>query len=193
MNGTSAGSVHGLPLVPPEHFQTPEGSDDETSQSSMSPCVEEQTRPPVDLLALASSIMTQHETTQLTGFPSFVAERLYRLDITQRTYAERIILEVLDAAAAGKLTETTTLTSSDQQPSDQFYWGHQQEPMHSTSTNNAAATITETLIVEKLLSRQKLLEKTSVRLLEAVTQLSQQIKLQGRTQQHLLAHRRGKF
>ncbi|CAJ0922638.1 unnamed protein product [Ranitomeya imitator] len=131
--------------VPPEQLQTPEGNNDETPQSSISPCVEEQTRPqrpshkrkatagtPVDLLALASNIMTQHATTQLTGFPSFVAERLNRLDITQRTHAERVMFEVLNAAAAGKLTETTMLTSSDRQPSGQFYWGHQQEPMHST-------------------------------------------------------------
>ncbi|XP_069583110.1 nucleolin-like [Ranitomeya imitator] len=121
--------------VPPEHLQTPEGNDDETPQYSISPCVEEQTRPqhpsrkrkatadiPVDLLALASNIMTQHATTQLTGFPSFVAERLNRLDITQRMYAERVMFEVLNMAAAGKLTETTMLTSSDRQPSDQFSW-----------------------------------------------------------------------
>ncbi|CAJ0961187.1 unnamed protein product [Ranitomeya imitator] len=137
--------------VPPEHLQTPEGNDDETPQSSISPCVEEQTRPlrpsrkrnatsgtPVDLLALASNIMTQHATTQLTRFPSFVAERLNRLDITQRTYAERVMFEVLNMAATGKLTETTTLTSSDRQPSDQFSRGHQQEPMHSTPVRRPA-------------------------------------------------------
>ncbi|XP_069606619.1 uncharacterized protein [Ranitomeya imitator] len=119
--------------VPPEHLQTPEGNDDKTPQSPISPRVEKQTCPqrpsrkrkvtvgtPVDLLALASNIMTQHAATQLTGFPSFVAERLNRLDITQRTYADRVMFEVLNMAAAGKLTEITTLTSSDRQPSDQF-------------------------------------------------------------------------
>ncbi|CAJ0957761.1 unnamed protein product [Ranitomeya imitator] len=139
-----------LPESPDEHvplqqLQTPEGNDDETPQSSISPCVEEQTRPqqpsrkrkatagtPVDLLALANNIMTQHATTQLTGFPSFVAERLNRLDVTQRTHAERLMFEVLNAAAAGKLNETSTVTISDRQPSGQFYWGYQQEPMHST-------------------------------------------------------------
>ncbi|CAJ0956624.1 unnamed protein product [Ranitomeya imitator] len=131
--------------VPPQQLQTPEGNDDETPQSSISPCVEGQTCPqrpsrkrkatagtPVDLLALAYNIMTQHATTQLTRFPSFVAERLNRLDVTQRTHAERLMFEVLNAAAAGKLSETSTVTISDRQPSGQFYWGHQQEPMHST-------------------------------------------------------------
>ncbi|CAJ0967363.1 unnamed protein product [Ranitomeya imitator] len=120
--------------VPPQQLKTPEGNDDETPQSSISPCVEEQTRPqhpsrkrkatagtPVDLLALANNIMTQHATTQLTGFPSFIAERLNRLDITQRTHAERVMFEVLNAATAGKLTDTSTVTSSDRQPSGQFY------------------------------------------------------------------------
>ncbi|CAJ0930220.1 unnamed protein product [Ranitomeya imitator] len=137
--------------VPPQQLQTPEGNDDETPQSSISPCVEEQTRPqrpsrkrkatagtPVDLLALANNIMTQHATTQLTGFPSFVAEWLNRFDITQRTHAERVMFEALNAAAAGKLTETSTVTSSDRQPSGQFYWGHQQEPMHSTPIRRPA-------------------------------------------------------
>ncbi|CAJ0962874.1 unnamed protein product [Ranitomeya imitator] len=139
--------------VPSQQLQTPEGNDDETPQSSISPCVKEQTRPqrpsrkrkatagtPVDLLALANNIMTQHATTQLTGFPSFVAERLNRLDITQRTHAERVMFEVLNAAAAGKLTETSTVTSSDRQPSGQFYWGHKQEPMHSTPVRRPAPT-----------------------------------------------------
>ncbi|XP_077109879.1 uncharacterized protein LOC143766243 isoform X2 [Ranitomeya variabilis] len=133
-----------LPESPDEHVppeQLPEGNNDETPQSSLSPCVEEQTRPqrpsrkrkatagtPVDLLALASNIMTQHATTQLTGFPSFVVERLNKLDSTQRTHAERVMFEVLNAAAAGKLTETSMFTCSDRQPSGQFYWGHQQDP-----------------------------------------------------------------
>ncbi|CAJ0967758.1 unnamed protein product [Ranitomeya imitator] len=114
-------------------------------QSSISPDLEEQTRPhqpsckrkatagtPVDLLALANNILTQHATTQLTGFPSLVAERLNRLDVTQRTHAERLMFDVLNAAAAGKLSDTSTVTISDRQPSGHFYWGHHQEPMHST-------------------------------------------------------------
>ncbi|CAJ0962934.1 unnamed protein product [Ranitomeya imitator] len=130
---------------------TPEGNDDETPQSSISPCVDEQTRPqcpsckrkvtagtPVDLLALANNIMTQHATTQLTGFPFFVAEWLNRLDITQQTHVERLMFEVLNAAAAGKLSETSTVTISDHQPSGQFYWGNQQEPMHSTPVRRPA-------------------------------------------------------
>ncbi|CAJ0960765.1 unnamed protein product [Ranitomeya imitator] len=131
--------------VPPQHLETPEGNDDQTPQSSINPCVEEQTCPqrpsrkrkanagtPVDLLALANNLITQHATTQLNGFPSFVAEWLNRLDVTQRTHAERLMFDVLNAAAAGKLSETSTVTISDRQPSGQFYWGHQQEPMHST-------------------------------------------------------------
>ncbi|CAJ0956632.1 unnamed protein product, partial [Ranitomeya imitator] len=214
--------------VPPEQLQTPDGNDDETPQSSISPCVEEQTRPqrpsrkrkatagtPVDLLALASNIMTQHATTQLTGFPSFIAERLNRLDITQRMHAERVMFEVLNAAAAGKLTETTTLTSSDRQPSGQFYWGYQQEPMHSTPVRRPAphhlqfrtpppppsfgdfaqgpSTSTHQYSEMDIYYQHQRLEKTAARLLEAATELSQQIKQQGHTLRHLLAHRRGRF
>ncbi|XP_069598814.1 uncharacterized protein [Ranitomeya imitator] len=138
--------------VPPEQLDTLEGTDSDTPHSSSSPCVEEQTcqkQPsrkrkatagqPVDLLALANKIMIQHATTRLSGFPTFVGERLNSLDITQRSNAERLILEVLNAAAAGKLSDTSMMTISDHQPSGQRYWGTQHwEPMHSTPVRRPA-------------------------------------------------------
>ncbi|CAJ0923391.1 unnamed protein product [Ranitomeya imitator] len=131
--------------VPLQQRETPEGNDVQSPQSSRSPCLEEQTRPlrpsrkrkstagtPVDLLALANNILSKHATTQLSAFPSLVEERLNRLDVTQRSHGERLMFDVLNAAAAGKLSDTSMLNISDHQPSGQFYLGHQQEPMHST-------------------------------------------------------------
>ncbi|CAJ0963757.1 unnamed protein product, partial [Ranitomeya imitator] len=87
---------------------------------------------PVDLLAVANSILSKHVTTKLSPFTSLVEKRLNRLDDTQRSHAERIMFDVMNAAAAGKLCDTSTLSIGDRQPSAHFYWGHQQEPMHST-------------------------------------------------------------
>ncbi|XP_077119037.1 uncharacterized protein LOC143775084 [Ranitomeya variabilis] len=137
--------------VPPEQLDTLEGTDSDTPHSSASPCVEEQTGErrrsckrkataglPVDLLALANKIMIQHDTTRLSGFPTFVGERLNSVDQTQRRNAERLILEVLNAADAGKLSDTSMMTIGDRQPSGQLYWGPQQEPIHSTPVRRPA-------------------------------------------------------
>ncbi|XP_069604914.1 uncharacterized protein [Ranitomeya imitator] len=137
--------------VPPEQLDTLEGTDSDTPHSSASPCVEEQTgqkQPcrkrkatacqPVDLLALANKIMNQQATTRLSGFPTFVGERLNSLDQTQRSNAERLILEVLNVAAAGKLSDTSMMTIGDRQPSGQLYWGPQQDPIHSTPVRRPA-------------------------------------------------------
>ncbi|CAJ0921200.1 unnamed protein product [Ranitomeya imitator] len=137
--------------VPPEQLDTLEGTDSDTPHSSASPCVEEQTgqkRPsrkrkatacqPVDLLTLANKIMNQQTTTRLSGFPTFVGERLNSLDQTQRSNAERLILEVLNVAAAGKLSDTSMMTIGDRQPSGQLYWWPQQDPIHSTPVRRPA-------------------------------------------------------
>ncbi|CAJ0962438.1 unnamed protein product [Ranitomeya imitator] len=131
--------------VPLQQRETTEANNVQSPQSSSSPSVEEQTCPlrpsrkrkstaatPVDLLAVANSILSKHVTTKLSPFASLVEERLNRLDDTQRSHAERIMFDVMNAAAAGKLCDTSTLSIDVRQPSAHFYWGHQQEPMHST-------------------------------------------------------------
>ncbi|CAJ0919057.1 unnamed protein product [Ranitomeya imitator] len=130
--------------VPLQQRETTEANNVQSPQSSSSPSVEEQTCPlrpsrkrkstaatPVDLLAVANSILSKHVTTKLSPFASLVEERLNRLDYTQRSHAERIMFDVMNAAAAGKLCDTSTLSIDVRQPSAHFYWGHQQEPMHS--------------------------------------------------------------
>ncbi|CAJ0938819.1 unnamed protein product [Ranitomeya imitator] len=87
---------------------------------------------PVDLLAMANNILSKHAATQLSAFPTLVEERLNKLDVTQRSHAERLMFDVLNAAAAGKLSDTSMLNITDRQPSSQFYLGPPQEPMHST-------------------------------------------------------------
>ncbi|CAJ0938722.1 unnamed protein product [Ranitomeya imitator] len=42
------------------------------------------------------------------------------------------MFDVLNAAAAGKLSDTSMLNITERQPSSQFYLGPPQEPMHST-------------------------------------------------------------
>ncbi|CAJ0960777.1 unnamed protein product [Ranitomeya imitator] len=139
-----------LPESPDEHVplqqrERPEGNDVQSHQSSRSPCLEDQTRPqrpsrkrkstagtPVDLLAMANNILSKHAATQLSAFPTLVEERLNKLDVTQRSHAERLMFDVLNAAAAGKLSDTSMLNITDRQPSSQFYLGPPQEPMHST-------------------------------------------------------------
>ncbi|CAJ0967372.1 unnamed protein product [Ranitomeya imitator] len=131
--------------VPLQQRETTEANNVQSPQSSSSPSVEEQTCPlrpsrkrkstaatPVDLLAVANSILSKHVTTKLSPFASLVEERLNRLDDTQRSHAERIMFDFMNAAAAGKLCDTSTLSIDVRQPSAHFYWGHQQEPMHST-------------------------------------------------------------
>ncbi|CAJ0944672.1 unnamed protein product [Ranitomeya imitator] len=116
--------------------ETTEANNVQSPQSSSSPSVEEQTCPlrpsrkrkstaatPVDLLAVANSILSKHVTTKLSPFASLVEERLNRLDDTQRSHAERIMFDVMNAAAAGKLCDTSTLSIDVRQPSAHFYWG----------------------------------------------------------------------
>ncbi|CAJ0922608.1 unnamed protein product [Ranitomeya imitator] len=139
-----------LPESPDEHVplqqrERPEGNDVQSHQSSRSPCLEDQRRPqrpsrkrkstagtPVDLLAMANNILSKHAATQLSAFPTLVEERLKKLDVTQRSHAERLMFDVLNAAAAGKLSDTSMLNITERQPSSQFYLGPPQEPMHST-------------------------------------------------------------
>ncbi|CAJ0931595.1 unnamed protein product [Ranitomeya imitator] len=137
-----------LPESPDEHVplqqrERPEGNDVQSHQSSRSPCLEDQTRPQrpsrkrkstaVDLLAMANNILSKHAATQLSAFPTLVEERLNKLDVTQRSHAERLMFDVLNAAAAGKLSDTSMLNITERQPSSQFYLGPPpQEPMHST-------------------------------------------------------------
>ncbi|CAJ0921091.1 unnamed protein product [Ranitomeya imitator] len=139
-----------LPESPDEHVplqqrERPEGNDVQSHQSSRSPCLEDQRRrqrpsrkrkstagTPVDLLAMANNILSKHAATQLSAFPTLVEERLKKLDVTQRSHAERLMFDVLNAAAAGKLSDTSMLNITERQPSSQFYLGPPQEPMHST-------------------------------------------------------------
>ncbi|CAJ0948678.1 unnamed protein product [Ranitomeya imitator] len=139
-----------LPESPDEHVplqqrERPEGNDVQSHQSSRSPCLEDQRRPqrpsrkrkstagtPVDLLAMANNILSKHAATQLSAFPTLVEEWLKKLDVTQRSHAERLMFDVLNAAAAGKLSDTSMLNITERQPSSQFYFGPPQEPMHST-------------------------------------------------------------
>ncbi|CAJ0968718.1 unnamed protein product [Ranitomeya imitator] len=86
--------------VPLQQRETTEANNVQSPQSSSSPSVEEQTCPlrpsrkrkstaatPVDLLAVANSILSKHVTTKLSPFASLVEERLNRLDDTQRSHA----------------------------------------------------------------------------------------------------------
>ncbi|CAJ0955474.1 unnamed protein product [Ranitomeya imitator] len=131
--------------VPLQQRERPEGNDVQSHQSSRSPCLEDQTRPqrpsrkrkstagtPVDLLAMANNILSKHAATQLSAFPTLVEEQLNKLDVTQRSHVERLMFDVLNAAAAGKLSDTSMLNITDRQPSSQFYLGPPQEPMHSS-------------------------------------------------------------
>ncbi|XP_073445415.1 uncharacterized protein [Dendrobates tinctorius] len=88
------------------------------------------TSPSSDLLYLAKKFLTQQSKPAISGFARFVDDKLRTLDETQRMHAERVILEALNKAALGKLTDTSAVIKRNQ--CSQYSWTHMQEPLDST-------------------------------------------------------------
>ncbi|KAM4049508.1 uncharacterized protein ACNLHF_009363 [Anomaloglossus baeobatrachus] len=82
-----------------------------------------------ELIFLANRILHNQVNAGMDFFASLTADRLRKLDATQRSHAERIILETLSQAAAGNLDETTTLSSK--APGSQYSWPQMPDTLHS--------------------------------------------------------------
>ncbi|CAJ0917637.1 unnamed protein product [Ranitomeya imitator] len=65
----------------------------------------------VPLVCLAKQMLSQQSNTSVDSFANFAADRLGKLEDTQRIHAERVIFETLSKAAAGQLDETSTVHS----------------------------------------------------------------------------------
>ncbi|KAM4035727.1 uncharacterized protein ACNLHF_014830 isoform 2-T2 [Anomaloglossus baeobatrachus] len=86
-----------------------------------------------ELICLANRILQSQVNAGMDCFASLTAERLQKLDATQRSHAERIILETLTQAAAGNLDETTTLSNRvDRAPGSQYSWPQMPDTLRST-------------------------------------------------------------
>ncbi|XP_073521183.1 uncharacterized protein, partial [Phyllobates terribilis] len=87
----------------------------------------------LELVSLAKQILSQQTNTGMDSFANFAADRLQKLDDTQRIHAERVIFETLIKAAAGQLDETSTVHSRiDRDPCARQSWTQMPELMRST-------------------------------------------------------------
>ncbi|KAM4027915.1 uncharacterized protein ACNLHF_012507 [Anomaloglossus baeobatrachus] len=87
------------------------------------------------LISLASRFLERPSNTGMDFFAKMTADRLQKLDQSQRSRAERLILETLSRAAAGNLEETTSLTPPtrlDRGPGPQPLWPQMPDTLHST-------------------------------------------------------------
>ncbi|KAM4012202.1 uncharacterized protein ACNLHF_005187 [Anomaloglossus baeobatrachus] len=70
-------------------------------------------RPPSpDLIGLANKILSVQNSPTVGCFAKLMDERMSKLEDTQRNHLERIVLDALAKAAAGKLKDTSVVTES---------------------------------------------------------------------------------
>ncbi|CAJ0927835.1 unnamed protein product [Ranitomeya imitator] len=68
--------------------------------------------PSTELVTLAKQMLSQQSNSTVDSFANFAADRLGKLQDTQRIHAERVIFETLSkAAAAGQLDERSSVHS----------------------------------------------------------------------------------
>ncbi|KAM4038370.1 uncharacterized protein ACNLHF_016684 [Anomaloglossus baeobatrachus] len=86
-------------------------------------------RPPSpDLIGLANKILSVPNSPTVGCFAKLMDERMSKLEETQRNHLERIVLDALAKAAAGKLKDTSIVTDSIPQNM------YSQYPQYSNST-----------------------------------------------------------
>ncbi|KAM4013343.1 uncharacterized protein ACNLHF_006454 isoform 1-T1 [Anomaloglossus baeobatrachus] len=86
-----------------------------------------------DLMDMAKKILDQHSRPSICGFAQLTDERLRKLDDKQRVHVERVMLEALNKAAEGKLTDSSKVCDVEhrQQSSwDQVPWMRMEPPPH---------------------------------------------------------------
>ncbi|XP_073423998.1 uncharacterized protein [Dendrobates tinctorius] len=88
------------------------------------------TSPSPDFIELAKKVLTQQNKPAISGFAHYVDDRICTLDETQRMHAVRVVLEVLNKVAAGKLTDTSAVF--ERNPGSQYSCTHIKEPLDST-------------------------------------------------------------
>ncbi|CAJ0936774.1 unnamed protein product [Ranitomeya imitator] len=67
--------------------------------------------PSTELVTLAKQMISQQSNTTVDSFANFAADRLGKLQDTQRIHAERVIFETLSKGAAGQLDERSSVHS----------------------------------------------------------------------------------
>ncbi|CAJ0936523.1 unnamed protein product [Ranitomeya imitator] len=67
--------------------------------------------PSTELVTLAKQMLSQQSNSTVDSFANFAADRLGKLQDTQRIHAERVIFETLSKAAAGQLDERSSVHS----------------------------------------------------------------------------------
>ncbi|CAJ0968325.1 unnamed protein product [Ranitomeya imitator] len=67
--------------------------------------------PSTELVTLAKQMLSQQSNSTVDTFANFAADRLGKLQDTQRIHAERVIFETLRKAAAGQLDERSSVHS----------------------------------------------------------------------------------
>ncbi|CAJ0927838.1 unnamed protein product [Ranitomeya imitator] len=67
--------------------------------------------PSTELVTLAKQMLSQQSNSTVDTFANFAADRLGKLQDTQRIHAERVIFETLSKAAAGQLDERSSVHS----------------------------------------------------------------------------------
>ncbi|XP_077129783.1 uncharacterized protein LOC143785021 isoform X2 [Ranitomeya variabilis] len=90
-----------------------------------------------ELVTLATQMLSQQSNRTVDTFATFAADRLGKLQATQRVHAERVIFETLSKAAAGQLDERSRVHSlMDREPCSWHPMNETPEAMRGTPAHH---------------------------------------------------------